>query len=81
MALLRDEIDNLPRDELGDYVHTDLAVLKHLNGVINESLRLFPPVPTILPRLTPAEGLDVGGTFIPGNTTVFCPQFIVGRSM
>ncbi|KAI1156957.1 cytochrome P450 [Nemania diffusa] len=80
VALLRDEIDNLPRDELGDYVHTDLAVLKHLNGVINESLRLFPPVPTILPRLTPAEGLDVGGTFIPGNTTVFCPQFIVGRS-
>ncbi|KAI0098886.1 cytochrome P450 [Nemania sp. FL0031] len=80
VALLRAEIENLPRTELGDYIHTDLANLKHIDGVINEALRLFPPVPTILPRITPPEGLDIGGTFIPGNTTVFCPQFVVGRS-
>ncbi|KAI3324028.1 cytochrome P450 [Xylariaceae sp. AK1471] len=78
--LLRAELAAFPRNELGDYAHTDLAKLEHLNGVINESLRLFPPVPTILPRLTPPDGLDIEGTFIPGNTTVFCPQYVLGRS-
>ncbi|KAI1133306.1 cytochrome P450, partial [Nemania abortiva] len=80
VALLRAEIDNLPRTEVGDFDHMDLGNLKHIDGVINEALRLFPPVPTILPRMTPPEGLEIGGTFIPGNTTVFCPQFVVGRS-
>ncbi|KAI0412150.1 cytochrome P450 [Xylaria grammica] len=80
VGLLRAEIDPLQTSELGEYAYTDLSPLKHLNGVINEALRLFPPVPSILPRLTPPEGLDIGGTFIPGNTTVSCPQFVIGRS-
>ncbi|KAI0535109.1 cytochrome P450 [Xylaria digitata] len=80
IGLLRAEIDPLQRGELGEYAYIDLSNLKHLNGVINEALRLFPPVPTILPRLTPPEGLDIDGTFIPGNTTVFCPQFVIGRN-
>ncbi|KAI1113575.1 cytochrome P450 [Nemania sp. NC0429] len=80
MSQIRAEIDPLPRNELGDHFYTDLTNLKHLNGVINEAMRLFPPVPSVLPRLTPPEGLDIDGTFIPGNTTVFCPQFVVGRS-
>lgn len=81
VGLLRAEIDPLPRTETGDYNYSDLSNLKHLNGVINETLRLFPPVPTSLPRLTPPEGLHIDGTFIPGNTTVICPQYVIGRSM
>ncbi|KAI1274542.1 cytochrome P450 [Xylaria sp. FL0933] len=79
VGILRTEIDPLRRNEQGNFIYTDLSNLKHLNGVINEALRLFPPVPTILPRVTPPEGLDIDGTFIPGNTTVFCPQFVIGR--
>ncbi|KAI0864888.1 cytochrome P450 [Xylaria cubensis] len=78
--LLRAEIDPLPRTEVGNYMDTDLINLKHLNGVINEALRLFPPVPSSLPRLTPPEGLDIDGTFIPGNTVVSSPPFVLGRS-
>ncbi|KAI0446182.1 cytochrome P450 [Xylaria telfairii] len=77
---LRAEIDPLQRTEAGDYIYSDLSNLQHLNGVINEALRLFPPVPTSLPRLTPPEGLHIDGTFIPGNTTVICPQYVIGRS-
>ncbi|RYC59712.1 hypothetical protein CHU98_g6501 [Xylaria longipes] len=80
VARLRAEIDPLPRTEAGDYGHSDLLNLKHLNGVINEALRLFPPTPTSLPRLTPPEGLDIDGTFIPGNTSVISPQYVMGRS-
>jgi len=80
IGLLRAEIDSLPRTEIGDYVHTDVVDLKHLNAVINEALRLYPPVPSALPRLTPPEGLTIDGTFIPGNVTVYCPQYVIGRN-
>ncbi|KAJ5517182.1 hypothetical protein N7527_008742, partial [Penicillium freii] len=78
--VLRTEFKNLPLTELGDYQPPDLAELKHLNGVINEALRLYPSVPSALPRVTPPEGLTIDGTFIPGNTTLYCPQYVLGRS-
>ena len=59
----------------------DLQYLPHLNGVINETLRLYPGVPTAMQRLTPPEGLDINGTFVPGNTVVYCPQYAICRSM
>lgn len=80
MNLLRAETDSLPRTELGNYSHSDLAHLEHLNSVINEALRLYPPVPSALQRLTPPEGLTVAGTYIPGNVTIYCPQYVIGRS-
>ena len=63
-----------------DVQHQTIQHLDHLNGVINETLRLHPPVPTAIPRLTPSEGVTVGEVFIPGNTTVWCPQYVLGRS-
>lgn len=57
-----------------------LKHLGHLNGVINEALRLHPPLPSALQRLTPPEGLQIGDTYIPGNVTVWCPQYAIGRS-
>ncbi|KAI9791595.1 MAG: hypothetical protein M1816_003681 [Peltula sp. TS41687] len=64
----------------GEVAHQNLQYLNHLNGVINEALRLHPPIPTALQRLTPPEGLDIGDTHIPGNVTVWCPQYAIGRS-
>jgi len=51
-----------------------LASLKHLNGVINEALRLYPVVPTGTYRKAPPQGILIGGTFIPGGTDVWTPQ-------
>lgn len=56
-----------------------LKHLKHLNGVINEALRLHSPIPTLLQRITPPGGMMIGDTFVPGQTTVWCPQYVVGR--
>ncbi|KAM7199177.1 cytochrome P450 [Rhypophila sp. PSN 637] len=80
IGLLRAEINHIQRTDLGDYQHVDLTDLKHLNGIINEALRLIPPVPSALQRLTPPEGLVIDGTFVPGNVTVYCPQYVLGRN-
>ncbi|KAF7879414.1 hypothetical protein EAF04_000610 [Stromatinia cepivora] len=57
----------------------DIQDAPYLNGVINETLRLHPPVPSGLLRQTPPEGLTIDGTYIPGNVTVSTPTWTMGR--
>ncbi|GAB1212266.1 hypothetical protein ATERTT37_001398 [Aspergillus terreus] len=64
----------------GELLHSQIANLDHLNGVINEALRLYPPVPGGLQRKTPPEGIMIDDVFIPGDMTVSCPQYVVSRS-
>lgn len=77
VAKLREELLPLMKD--GSFRHVDIQNANHLNGVINEALRFFPPG-SILPRMTPPEGARIGGTYIPGNVTVQGSQYILGRS-
>ncbi|KAJ6008772.1 hypothetical protein N7522_003788 [Penicillium canescens] len=56
-----------------------LSTLPHLNGTINEAMRLLPAVLTFSSRVTPPEGLIIYGTFIPGNTKVCAPRYTIGR--
>lgn len=79
IPILREEIA-LHIGSSDDIQDEKLRYLDHLNGVIYETLRLHPPVPTALQRLTPPEGLEIGHTHIPGNVTVWCPQYVIGRS-
>lgn len=44
-----------------------LRELSYLNAVINEGLRLCPPIPWILPRRVPVGGDTVCGTWLPGG--------------
>jgi len=50
-----------------------------LNGMINETLRLNPPVPSGVFRKTPSEGVNIGTTFIPGDTVIQMPQYVMSR--
>lgn len=58
----------------------DVAKAVHLNGVIHETLRMNPPIPSGYPRVTPPEGLTIAGRYIPGGTTVVIPLRTMGRS-
>jgi cytochrome P450 family 628 len=73
--ILRREIVELG----GDLSAPKLLNLKHMNGAINESLRMHPPVPGGVARLTPPEGVTIGGTYIPGDINVLSPMFGLGR--
>ena len=77
---LRAELEPLLPDPTAEVPHKDIAHLAHLNAVITETLRLHPPVPGALYRVTPPDGLRVGAVHVPGDMAVFCPQYVVGRS-
>lgn len=61
--------------------HQDVQNIPYLDGIINETLRLHPPVPSGLLRVTPAEGLNCCGILIPGGTTISVPLYVLGRCM
>jgi cytochrome P450 len=44
--------------------------LKYLTAVIEEGLRVYPPVPSNMPRMTPSEGANVCGKWVPGNVSL-----------
>lgn len=47
--------------------------------MIEETLRLHPPVPSGLTRVTPPEGLNINGTFVPGGTIVSVPPWTIHK--
>ncbi|KAF5618353.1 pisatin demethylase cytochrome P450 [Fusarium sp. NRRL 52700] len=59
--------------------HSSFSKLTYLQACIDETLRLFPPVPSGLQRMTPAEGLQVDDIFIPGDTIVTVPSYALYR--
>ncbi len=54
----------------GDITFTSVARLPYLNAVIDESLRLHPPIPTAQQRITLPEGNIIDGHSVPGNVSL-----------
>lgn len=75
---LRLEIDPLISDGINQ---TTLQQAPYLNSLINETLRLHPPVPSVLLRVAPPQGLDIGEFHVPGNTIINIPLFSLHRCM
>ena len=57
-----------------------ISQLKYINAVIDESFRLYPPAAGSHPRITPPEGANILGEWLPGNVSNlhlhFCPKVI-----
>lgn len=75
---LRAELQTLMKPDT-PFSARDVQSGAHLNGFINEALRMHPPVPSGAPRLTPPEGITVDDVFVPGGVNVTVPQYALGR--
>ncbi|RAL14685.1 cytochrome P450 [Aspergillus homomorphus CBS 101889] len=64
-------------DEIGFLTTSKLPCL---NAVLEESIRLFPPAPSINPRLVPEGGGVINGSFVPGGVSVSVPHYATYRS-
>ncbi|GAQ08154.1 isotrichodermin C-15 hydroxylase [Aspergillus lentulus] len=49
---------------------SSIAALSYVNAVLDESLRIYPPIPAMLPRLVPEEGAMINGEYVPAGTSV-----------
>jgi cytochrome P450 len=78
LTKLRKELDSFYKPG-SDSEFRELQEAVYLNGVINEALRLHPPVPSGVLRVTPPEGVTIGGTFVPGGVTISTPIWSLGR--
>ncbi|KAK8056875.1 cytochrome P450 [Apiospora rasikravindrae] len=79
-ATLR-ELQKEIRSSFGSYqaiTGDAVAKLPYLNATIEESMRLFAPVPTGGPRISPGESVD--GHYVPQGTSVTGATFAVGRN-
>ncbi|KAJ4346456.1 uncharacterized protein N0V89_010385 [Didymosphaeria variabile] len=76
---VQEELDNAFKTE-SEITFAPLGQLEVLNAVLTETLRMYPPVPVILPRATVKEAAMVCGTFIPKGSTVGVTHYAASRS-
>ncbi|KAF1978683.1 toxin biosynthesis cytochrome P450 monooxygenase [Bimuria novae-zelandiae CBS 107.79] len=66
--------------EVSGLSFASLAQLTVLHAIIQEVFRMYPPVPTILPRQTPVSGAIVNGIPFPSGISVGIVQYPANRS-
>lgn len=77
---LRREVDQAFEDVENTVLPFEkVRYLPYLRACLDEGLRLHPPSATTTPRMTPSQGQEIMGHWIPGDVTVFCPTYSVQR--
>lgn len=75
---LRAELVSLPEN----YSSVDLSILPYLDAIIRETLRIYPPAPSPMPRVVPQEGFTLEGVEYPPNVshlTLKCSKIDIGN--
>jgi cytochrome P450 len=67
-------------EEERDINLSSVGKLPYLSAVIEKGLRIAPPVPSGLPRVTPTEGGIVCSEWLPGRTNISFSQWSAYRS-
>jgi len=64
---------------MDDVTYESLARQKYLDAALKEGMRLYPPVPTGPPRITPMPGWSICDHWIPGGVNVHVPHYATSR--
>ncbi|EHK22093.1 uncharacterized protein TRIVIDRAFT_191731 [Trichoderma virens Gv29-8] len=72
--ILANEIRNTFQEEK-EITHLSCQRLSYLQAVIEEGLRLYPPLPIGAPRLAPKGGAMMGDIYVPDKTYVSVPSW------
>lgn len=67
-------------EKMADITYASTLEMPYLCAVIQESLRIFPPVPVGLPRLVPDGGDTVDGYYLPGGVVVYTSPIPASQS-
>ncbi|KAF7532891.1 hypothetical protein G7054_g7546 [Neopestalotiopsis clavispora] len=78
LAILVKEVRGAFQSET-DITVARLNELPYLTAVLNEGLRLCPPIPWILPRVAPKNGEKVCGVWLPEGTQVSIQVYTMNR--
>ncbi|KAM0511519.1 hypothetical protein ACHAPE_009771 [Trichoderma viride] len=62
-----------------DMTLSSVASLTYMLAVLDEALRIYPPDAVSSPRLVPAGGHEIAGSFVPGGTRVGIWQWAMNR--
>ncbi|KAH8831419.1 cytochrome P450 [Flagelloscypha sp. PMI_526] len=76
---LQQELDSVFPQSESSWNYDSIKRIRLLDWIIHETLRLAPSVPSHLYRETPKEGITVDGVYIPGDTVVSTPLYLIHR--
>ncbi|KAJ6127323.1 hypothetical protein N7523_002935 [Penicillium sp. IBT 18751x] len=57
-------------DKASDIALSAIAEMPYLNAVLAETMRIYPPIPAMLPRVVPEGGAFINGKHVPGGVSV-----------
>ncbi|KAF2036184.1 cytochrome P450 [Setomelanomma holmii] len=76
---LRSQLDAALSEDYSSWDYGKVMSVSYIDDIVNETLRLKPPVIQGLPRETPPQGVYIAGTYVPGHVIASVRIILIQR--